>query len=157
MRTYLRTLAGGLAGVSVGLAVGAACAAGHYSSAGTRFEMLIWAVFAPVFALLAVVGVFGYHLAGVACPIPPGPRRVYRPVRALLRVVAGVQTGLGALVVLAAVLVGGSRLLVPLWRDPGSGLAALFVVLVAFGVTSLGGLLWCAVRLAYPEGWDDEK
>lgn len=156
MRTYLRTLAASLVGTSVVLAIGSAGAAGYYHGAVGRHATSAWTAVAPVFALLAVVGLFLFHLAGVLLPAQPGKRRVVHPARQILRVVAAVQMGVGGLVVAAAVLVAGDRLLLGSWRDAEAGLVALGVGFAAGVVTCLGGLLWCAVRLAYPEGWDDE-
>ena len=158
MRTYLRVLAGALVGMSAVLAVGSVGAAGYYYSAtgGRLGGAVVWAAVAPVFALLAGVGLLMFHLAGTVLPAPPGQRPAYRPVRWVLRVTALVQMVVGGLLIVAAVVYAGDRILVRPTHDVGSALVTLFVAVASFSVTCLGGLLWCAVRLAYPVGWGDE-
>ncbi|HEX4612515.1 MAG TPA: hypothetical protein VH092_30255 [Urbifossiella sp.] len=153
MRTYLRTLVGIFLTASVVLAVGYAGLAGyHFSASGRQFGgPNVAAALVPVLALQVLVGVVLWHLTGAPLPEPSGPPPDYRPMRWVLRVVAQTLMGIGGLVIAAGVVYAWDQLFVRPGYEVVPAFIALFVILVAFGATALGGLLWCAVRVAYPD------
>lgn len=154
MRTFLRLLGAVLGGTAVVLFLTATGFAAYYTLQPrpepglTRLAGYLQA--GVPFVGLAVVTALGGILWCLAdrLPAPPGARRW--SLAAPLRVVAGVQLGVGGLVLAATA--GATAAFVDEASRSFAGLFyALAGIFFAFLAMSLGGVLWCAVRVAYPE------
>jgi hypothetical protein len=154
MRTLLRFLGAVLGGTAVVLFL-TATGLGTYYALQPRSEpgltRLAGYLQAGVpFVGLAAVAALGGILWCLAdrLPAPPGALR-WSPAP-LLRVIAGAQLGVGGLVLAATV--GATAVFVDeAARSFWLVFYALVGIFLSFLAMSLGGILWCAVRVAYPE------
>jgi hypothetical protein len=149
MRTYLRGLAAIQTQLGTVLMVVTVFAAVAALVAGEGYWVAQCLCAAALFAALASVGGILWCLTRLTLP-PPGPSPNRRPMRFWLRVLAQVQMGAGLMLTVAATVYASDHLLVRPWRD-GRPLAALAVLFVSLGLIGVGAVLWCAVRVAYPE------
>lgn len=153
MGAYQRFLATSQVATTAALTVAAAVVSGYHSAPGGRSAFVVAAAaLMPVFALLTVVAAVLWHHAEATPSATTVPRPARRPVRALLRVVAATGMGGGVLLIGTALTFMGGLLLVQPHLSPSELFYFATATLICFGVICLGGLLWCAVRVAYPDG-----
>jgi hypothetical protein len=118
---------------------------------GLRSLLTILIAAAAVATLMAVLGGILWCLHSlVVAPPPAGPSRRRRLTRAWLQSLAGIQVGLGAYLTVAAAVNTAGHLRVQPWLQSERTLLAAGMVAGGIGLASLGGVLWCAVRVAYP-------
>lgn len=148
MRSFLR----GLAAVQL-FAVGAVAVTSVASVVGavngivTAFES---AVLFVVFLTLSSVGGVLWCLASAPAVGREQPPYERRPMRFWLRVLAQIELGAGLIVVVATAGYASYHF----WIHPfsrGRPLEALGLLYVTLGLMGMGGVLWCAVRVAYPD------
>ncbi|HEX4613817.1 MAG TPA: hypothetical protein VH092_36890 [Urbifossiella sp.] len=157
MRTYLRCLAviqTGAASILFIPAAAYAAWAGFHLPHPTDLFRTPSALLPPIlFSLLAAVGGILWCLTALTLPpVPPGPVPARRPVRRWLRVLALVQLGIGLLLATGTAAYASDRLLLRPRQNIGESFTAVVVLHAAVGLSCVGGILWCVVRVAYPDG-----